>query len=449
MSRSDFKKIHKNSIIGQRGINLIERKVLEMGYVWYPSGGVEAGIDGVIEIRDSNTGDVYNAIIQVQSKATERPFQAETPEGFDYLCDERDLNYWLQGNAPVILIVSRPDTEEIYWVSIKDYFRDLSLRKARKVHFDKQQDRFDQACRSTLASLAIPQDIGVYLSPRPMQEKLWSNLLEVTYFPKKIYVAYTNFHSPDELRAELESREIKGCREWILKNKQIISFYNLEEYPWRDFCDIGTCDCFDISEWAYTEDTDRKREFVWLLNQALRSKVWPVILYNSEKKCYYVRATPNLSPRTFAYKSLVNRSKKTVFRGYQSKNDPKRIAYYRHFAFEGQFRHLEGRWYLEITPTYYFTSNGCSLYTYFEETLKGIKLLEHNPQVLSQVIMWADYLSRPADLFTSRPRFLEFGHLMSFSLDSGIDEKGWLRHEEDNKMAGAQSVLEELGLFEL
>ncbi len=40
------KKIHKNSLLGQRGINLIERRVLEMGFIWYPTGSVEAGIDG-------------------------------------------------------------------------------------------------------------------------------------------------------------------------------------------------------------------------------------------------------------------------------------------------------------------------------------------------------------------------------------------------------------------
>lgn len=137
----DAKKIHKNSITGQQGINLIEKKVLEMGFLWYPTGGIEAGIDGTIEIRESATGQVFNAIIQVQSKATIGQFQAETPEGFDYLCDAKDLNYWLQGNAPVILIVSRPSTDEVYWVSIKEYFQDLTRRKAHKVHFSKARDR--------------------------------------------------------------------------------------------------------------------------------------------------------------------------------------------------------------------------------------------------------------------------------------------------------------------
>lgn len=131
------KKIHANSIIGQQGVNLIERVVLGMGFAWYPSGGVEAGIDGTIEIRDAVTGDATNSIIQVQSKATTKPFQAETEGAFEYRCAERDLDYWMQGNVPVVLVVSRPESGEAYWVSVKDYFRDPGVRAGRKVRFDK------------------------------------------------------------------------------------------------------------------------------------------------------------------------------------------------------------------------------------------------------------------------------------------------------------------------
>lgn len=45
--------ISKNQITGQTAINLIERVVLEMGYTWSPtSSATDAGIDGIIEIRD-------------------------------------------------------------------------------------------------------------------------------------------------------------------------------------------------------------------------------------------------------------------------------------------------------------------------------------------------------------------------------------------------------------
>jgi hypothetical protein len=57
------KKIHRSSIVGEQGVNLIQRIVLGMGHMWYPTGRVEAGIDGFIEIRDAITGEVTNSIV--------------------------------------------------------------------------------------------------------------------------------------------------------------------------------------------------------------------------------------------------------------------------------------------------------------------------------------------------------------------------------------------------
>ena len=98
-----MKKQSKQDIIGGQGIALITRRALDMGYVFRETGW-DAGIDGHIEIRDAATGEMSNRIIQVQSKATEQAFTAETTEGFDFICSERDLRYWLNGNAPVILV---------------------------------------------------------------------------------------------------------------------------------------------------------------------------------------------------------------------------------------------------------------------------------------------------------------------------------------------------------
>ena len=187
------KKIHCSSVIGQQGVNLIEKVVLEMGYLWYPTGGTEAGIDGSIEIRDPETGEVANSIVQVQSKATANPFQAETESGFDYLCSEKDLDYWMRGNAPVILVVSRPQSEEAYWVSIKDYFADPKRRAARKVRFDKTRDRFDEGCAAALVELAVPRDAGLYFAPPPVTELVYSNLLRVSHFPERLYVGQTDY----------------------------------------------------------------------------------------------------------------------------------------------------------------------------------------------------------------------------------------------------------------
>ena len=74
-----------------------------MGFLWYPSGGVEAGIDGRLEIRNQDA-EVTNCIVSVQSKATEGTFEGETETELTFTCSERDLRYWLKGNLPVILV---------------------------------------------------------------------------------------------------------------------------------------------------------------------------------------------------------------------------------------------------------------------------------------------------------------------------------------------------------
>jgi hypothetical protein len=55
-----MKKIGKSDVIGQQGMSLIEGIVLSMGFMFYQTGGVEAGIDGFIELRDAETGEVGN-----------------------------------------------------------------------------------------------------------------------------------------------------------------------------------------------------------------------------------------------------------------------------------------------------------------------------------------------------------------------------------------------------
>ncbi len=266
------KKISHQSQIGQQGVNLVEHIVLQMGHVWRATSNADAGIDGTIELRDSTTGEVKNSVIQVQIKATTVPFQAETEGTFEYTCEANDLDYWLQGNAPVILIVCRPGTNEAYWLSMKDYFDDLSRRKSRKARFHKQNDRFDAACASALANLALPRDVGVYFTPLPRREQLYTNLLRVSSVAERLYLAQTDYRTPRELWAKFKALGVRPGSEWILKSKQLISVHDLSQYPWTEICDGRNREEFESAEWADSIDPDRRREFAWLLKQCLREK---------------------------------------------------------------------------------------------------------------------------------------------------------------------------------
>jgi hypothetical protein len=431
------KKISQNDIVGELGINLVQKLCLEMGFLWH-STGLEAGIDGYIEIR-LETGEVTNCIIQVQCKATERPFEAETPSTLEFRCSAKDLNYWLAGNAPVILVRCRPRTNEAYWVSLKDYFSDLTLRKSGKVVFDKTRDRFDVTAKSALQRLATPADSGLYLGTHPKPEIIFSNLLELASLPKHYYVAATEYRTPGEVFATLHefTRIVHG--EWILGSKMLTSFHDLSTQPWTSVCDRGSVEELDTSEWAQTEDPIRQRQFVQLLNACLRSRLYrKSVKFSRESQCYYFRATQDLSEREYAYQSREHKTSRSVFKGYPKKSDHTQMSYYRHSAFEGRFVRYGRTWYLQITPNYHFTRDGERLSRFAPDLLSGIKRLETNQAVHGQVVMWAHLLT-DRDLFDTGPRFLDFASMLEFEVEVGLDDDAWLKHEDTEKSAALRA----------
>jgi Domain of unknown function (DUF4365) len=405
----------------------------------YPTGDVEAGTDVFVEIRDPDTGEVTNLVIQAQSKATQGNFESESETGFVFRCDADDLNYWLMGNVPFILVVSRPTTREAYWISIKDYFDTPEKRKSRKIIFDKRRDRFDASCRDALVRLAMPADSGLYFAPPIKQEILYSNLLKVRHYPEKIYVAETPYRKTEDLRAELNVRAGLGEREWFLKNKRIYSFKDLDRQPWRQLCDVGTLELFNTEDWALSDDSERQRDFVRLMNYCLRAKGWTLdLLWRKDQKCYFFKPTDDLSTRTLTYKSIFKETSRDVFRAYYKVGKMNEVAFYRHSAFKGAFQRYDGEWYLEITPTYCFTRDGKIPDGFYEEKLKKIKEFEDNPAVLGQVIMWAEYLSRQdrSGLFDSQYPLLTFGGMQTFEMNYGIDDKAWLPREKNKGAEG-------------
>lgn len=432
------KVIAQTTITGQQGVNLVEQLVVEMGFIWYPTGSVEAGIDGFIELRDKNSEVVTNTFIAVQSKAVGKSFTNETESSLDFYCNEKDLDYWLKGNVPVLLVVSRPSTDEAYWLSIKDYFQDPAQRASRKARFDKQRNRFNVTCAASLMSLAIPKEAGVYLAPPPKHETLISNLLPVAFLPPRIFMADTHFRSPGDLWKETRASGLTIGGEWILRNQRILSFHDLSRNDWISLCDRGTVEDFASEEWSQADDADRSRDFVQLLSQALRSMVREDLDYNKRGEYFFFRPTKSLVERTFSYPALQRTTDRAVFGAHSGKDG--RVSYYRHSAFNDRFHRFGGQWYLEITPTYHFTYDGFRPHHRAEELLKGIKRIEGHDAVRGQVIMWAAFLTPRADLLRDDPYpFLGYWDLERFEAESGVLDSEW----NANRSAGKQESLDE------
>lgn len=442
------KKVVSQSITGQLGANLIEEIVLKMEYVWRATPIFDVGIDGEIEIRVPTTGEMTNLIIKVQAKATTQKFQAETDNSFEYSCTQKDLDYWLRGNVPIILIVCRPDTDEAYWISIRDYFSDPVTQKTRKVIFDKQRNLFDTSCADALKKLASPKDSGIYFAPLQKTETLYTNLLKVTSLEPKLYVAETNYRKGGEVWEKFNSMEAKVGSEWLLIDKQIFSFHNLKEAPFNTICDLETCNSFDTNKWANSHDEDTKRKFVRLLNECLREKTKILGLsFDKDRNYYYFRATEELRTRKVSYQNLQKRENREVFKQYSKIGDPSQKTYCRHSAFNGYFLRLGAEWYLEITPTYHFTLDGYKSYKFRSERLQGIKRFDRNRAVLGQLLMWADYLSSPQTLLSRDYPFLRFGKLATVEINTSIPDDAWNKSEEKNTTE--EDTDNQLDLFDL
>lgn len=449
------KKITEQAVIGEQGINLIQRIVLDMGCVWHPTNqAVEVGIDGEIELVRPDTREATNAIIRLQSKATVRRFTAETEQSFEFLCDDRDLAYWLSGNAPVILVVSRPHTGEAYWVPLKKYFSSAAARKERRICFDKSSMRFSKSSLQQLWEIALPRSQGLYFAPRPRTETLYTNLLQVSRKPERLWLADTEVRRPADVFARLRESGIEAP-EFVLKNKRILAAHDLHEEPWRGLVDLGTVDDFEASEWADSEDPDRRRLFVELLNRCLTARARQIGVYRRrDDDALFFCATRDLSAWKLPFQSVKESTERTVFQGYPYTKGARigEIAYYRHSACHAQFRRYDGSWYLEILPTYHFTSDGRRGHPFAERYLAGIKRKERQGAVLYQVVMWASLLrgseNREIGTFmTNTYPFLGFSQLQTFTLDVGIDDKAWLPNEDKETQDAGRQTLGDLPLF--
>ena len=449
------KKISSNDLLGQRGISLIRTIMGEIGFVWYETGAPEAGIDGYIEIRDRQTGEVTNNILQVQSKATDQSFEKETADGFEFLCDQRDLEYWLGGNAPVILVRSRPRTNEAYWVSIKDYFSDPQKRASRKIVFDKQANRLSNEanCIQSLTNIAVPKETGLYLSAMPKREKVYLNLLPIIRFPERIAVARTKYRTRLEVERELRKSSEEKLSFFVLHGGNIYALYDLTKPPWNRLCDRDTAERYDAKYWALDDTKAARDNLVQLLDIVLRGGLAKHgVDFHEGREYYYFRDTDDLSEKKIDYKSIQKKTDRSVFEAYAPK-DSVGPAHYRHSGFYAKFVRYEDTWYLEINPTYHFTADGRQPYRFAHNSLSGLKRLEKNGAVMGQVVMWAEFIRGifpPTNLTNvDEPNRFEFAPLPALEMDRGIPDKAWLKSEEGDDTQIIEADIESMGLFGL
>ena len=120
-----------------------------------------------------------NRHILVQSKASDAQFPGETEAKFHYICDDRDVDYWMKADEPVILVCSHPQAGDAWWAHVQGSFADPARRAKRRIDFNKATQGFSKETSERLLALADPFGRAHTPSSEFRKEVLVSNLLPV------------------------------------------------------------------------------------------------------------------------------------------------------------------------------------------------------------------------------------------------------------------------------
>jgi hypothetical protein len=391
-----------------------------MGFVWHER-KTDAGIDGEIELRNPVTGEVANRFILIQSKARNRRFSGENDRSFHFICEPADIAYWMSAEDPVLLVCSHPETGEAWWMHVQGWFSDPAHRASGRIDVDKGTQRFDAGAAQRLLNLADPHGRAHVPAAEHREETLTSNLLTVA-IPGLVYRTATQFQDSREIYQRQREAGEAVCQGFVRDGGQLYTWLPPQDTALA-IAASGTSIKVGTAYLGASRKPAEQRLLAQLLNVTLRQDVAADCDWHNGRKFVYFRATDDLAPRKIRGGSGRLR---LVFNPKYKQDAPAELSYCQHAALEWQFLLGDGQWLCALTPTYHYTRDGHEESRYASELLSGIKRLERNAAVYHTTRMWAAYLRSRNGEPGARETILEYGNLLTFTADRGIDDAAWL-----------------------
>lgn len=348
-----------------------------------------------------------------------------------------------------------------------------------QMQFDVRENILDPTDLATKAATADPfklkaalelllaymrgVDVGLadedFDPPEEPQEELGANLVEI-FFPPKLFIAEI---LPEVLKTPKGHRvknHRKGVKDFSRENGQLIpsdfeasggrliAFHDLEadDSPFRYLIDEGTVEAFEPSDY-HEIDEDHERVFKSLLRFTLQQKLYKqaVMWQHHEGKFIFLprdlenKRTESWTGQKASSRMVFERKFKTA-----KKNE---VLSTRHFAFSADFLRLDDRWFVALTPDWFFSyGDEYRRSFYSDKLLSGLKRMEKNRSVYDQfrfLASWLEEIDRE-DLFSdqavSTPS-ISFGPPLKLSGGRALDEKLW----EPLNVATDDALQERLG----
>ena len=152
----------------------------------------------------------------------------------------------------------------------------------------------------------------------PEAEESFANLIPLRHFPDTLYIAPAlsttrkqSWFLLNQGASDKSADYVPGA--WTLHEGNLYSFVDPERSRLKTIIDIGGLDQFNTQEWAFSEEENKRRLFVHLLNAALREDLWSHgVRYYGDQEVYAFMGRPDEPPRRLKYANVKIRSTMTV-----------------------------------------------------------------------------------------------------------------------------------------
>lgn len=438
------KTITDQQLIGNRGEAFVNERANAMSFMFSRYGPLEAGIDGLLEIRDPVTRAASGQLVAVQVKTKLAGlYTSESESSFEYLMDETDVSYWQGCNLPVIVVLVHLERNQAYW---KNTDKGESP-SGRRLRIDKANDVFDTRARDAIASLCVAKSgFGVWFPSLKTGESGHLNLLEVV-LPENIYVGASPFQSGKLALRDLLEHEDRPPDDWIVRGGQFMSFRDPRGSSLAHVIDAGSVEPIASDEVAFPDDEADERNMIDLLRRTLGAQLDGVLAYSRDQHAFHFPAVPGSIERSYRYKSLKQWTAADVVKKYEKDGI---LKYFRHHAFEPRFWRIGDQWFLSVSPTFVFTWDGFRPDKFASGRLAGKKQREFNSALMGQFAMWQHLLTGAKQqddtttLFALEPEresILQFRPVGTLSLPRGVPDDLWRASEPETAGGAGQERL--------
>jgi hypothetical protein len=312
------------------------------------------------------------------------------------------------------------------------------------VHLDpKNLSAFTQCLRNYSTGATSDTDESNFDPPRGA-EALTAGLLEI-FLPQTLFVADAHWSSQADSRRQwpLSRKQLRETAAatgqrlpsgYEAHSNQVLTFHDLQasDNPFRSVIDAGTVTPLKPKEF-YLIDSDQEARFKSLLRLSLQEKLYHERIqwmFKDNLFAFLPRNDDDLL-REEVWQGE-KRNERRVYERKLSKKSADKIYTCKHFAFSTEFVRIDDRWFLALTPEWYFSfPPGYRRSAFADEQLSWLKRREVNMTVRNHFEFLVSYLKGldTADLFDrpeSAGHSLSFGEPMVLPTQVMLEDSRWL-----------------------